>query len=91
MTVQREIHVRNDVGLHARPAALFVKTAAEFKSKISVTNLTKEKQAGNAKSILSLLSCGVTQNDLISICAEGEDENEALAVLINLIDKNFVV
>jgi len=90
LAVSKEIRVRNEVGLHARPAALFVKTAAKYKSKISVTNLTKNKPAGNAKSILGVLSCGVSQDDLICITADGEDEVEALGALENLIDQNFV-
>jgi phosphotransferase system HPr (HPr) family protein len=89
LTIQQEIVVRNKVGLHARPAALFVKTAGRYKSRLSVENLTSGKPPANAKSILSLLSCGVSQNNLIRITAEGSDETEALAALVGLIEKNF--
>ena len=89
MTVQQEIIVRNKVGLHARPAALFVKTAGRFKSRLSVENLSAGKPPANAKSILGLLSSGVSQNDRIRITAEGPDESEALAALIELVEKDF--
>jgi len=89
LTIQQEIVVRNKVGLHARPAALFVKTAGRFTSRLSVENLSAGKPPANAKSILGLLSSGVSQNDRIRITAEGPDESEALATLLELVEKDF--
>jgi len=89
LTTTREIIVRNKVGLHARPAAQFVKTANQFKSKALVENLTKGTPAANAKSILSLLSIAVQMNDQIRLTLEGGDETEALSALCALIDNNF--
>lgn len=89
MATERNIIVRNEVGLHARPAASFVKTAARFKSKITIENLTKGRSPANAKSILSVLTCGVTQNDEIRLLAEGTDETEAVAALVDLIENDF--
>jgi phosphocarrier protein HPr len=54
-----------------------------------VENLTAGKPPANAKSILGLLSSGVSQNDLIRITADGPDESEALAALIELVEKDF--
>jgi phosphotransferase system HPr (HPr) family protein len=51
--------IRNRVGLHARPAAVFVKTAVRFKSAVTVGNATTGAQAVNAKSILLVLGLGV--------------------------------
>ncbi len=48
-----ELDVRNRSGLHARPAATFVKTAAAFRSKVSIENLTRGSKPANAKSLLS--------------------------------------
>ena len=78
--------VNNKVGLHARPAALFVKTASGFISDIKVVN--NEKTA-NAKSILSILTLGVYQGTKIQVQAEGEDANEALKAIRNLVESNF--
>ena len=89
MTVSKEMVIRNAVGLHARPAALFVKTAAAHKCKISVTNLSKQTQAVNAKSLLSLLSVAVMQNERILVACEGEGEQAALEALDRLVAGNF--
>jgi phosphocarrier protein len=78
--------VRHKVGLHARPAALFVQTAMAYQSTIAVT---KDGASGNARSILAILALGVNQDDEITISAEGPDEQEALAALIGLIESNF--
>ena len=78
--------VHNKVGLHARPAALFVKAAMAHQSKITVT---KGEKSGNAKSILGLLALGVQQGNEITISAEGSDEAEALAALQKLVESDF--
>ena len=80
------IVVHNKVGLHARPAALFVQAAMLHQSKITVTNGEK---SGNAKSILGILSLGVQLNDKITINADGPDEMEALTALTKLVENNF--
>jgi len=85
----REIKVTNDVGLHARPAAVFVKTAAGFSADVRLQNLTRESPTVNAKSILSVLSAGVEQNHRIRLTADGEDAHEALEALCALIESNF--
>ncbi|MGD1991751.1 MAG: HPr family phosphocarrier protein [Anaerolineae bacterium] len=83
---QVTLTVRHEVGLHARPAALFVKTAAKFPCTIRVTNGEKTV---NAKSIISVLSLGVVQNTEITLQAEGERAEEALQTLTELIEGNF--
>jgi phosphocarrier protein len=80
------IVVHNKVGLHARPAALFVQAATAHQSKITVI---KGEKSGNAKSILGILALGVQQNDTITINADGTDELEALTALTKLIEDNF--
>ena len=89
MTAKREITVRHTVGLHARPAAMFVKTAMAFSSQIQVENLSKGTDTVDARSILGVLASCVNQDDRIRIIAEGDDEEKALAALCDLIERNF--
>ncbi|GAB4471323.1 MAG: HPr family phosphocarrier protein [Anaerolineae bacterium] len=84
-----EIVVRHEVGLHARPAASFVKLAASFPCDITVQNVTTGSKSVNAKSILSVLSIGVSKDNTILIETSGEQADEALAALLNLIEGNF--
>lgn len=78
--------VRHKVGLHARPAALFVQTAKKFNCDIAAT--CGERQA-NAKSILNVLTLGANQGAVISIRAEGDDATQALEALEALVESNF--
>ena len=78
--------VNNEVGIHARPASMFVQTAAKFSSDIEVVH--GEKTA-NAKSILTVLTLGVQKGAEITITAEGPDAEEALADLEQLVRDNF--
>lgn len=78
--------VNHEVGLHARPAALFVQTARQFNGDIRVTHGEKE---ANAKSILSVLALGAEQGAVITIRAEGEDAEQALRALEALVENNF--
>ncbi|MFQ6102395.1 MAG: HPr family phosphocarrier protein [Anaerolineae bacterium] len=78
--------VNHEVGLHARPAALFVQTAKQFNCSIKVTHDEKE---ANAKSILSVLALGVEQGAVITISTKGKDADQALEALEALIESNF--
>lgn len=84
-----KLTIQNNVGLHARPATLFVKNAAALESDIFIRNLTKATDWVNAKSILHILSIGVEQGHEIEIQAEGKDEDKALASLESLVISNF--
>jgi phosphocarrier protein HPr len=84
-----QIVVLDPVGLHARPAVLFVKAANKFSSNISICNLSTSGKWANAKSILSLLTCGVKQGDRIEIKADGSDETIAVEALEKLVRSNF--
>ncbi len=83
-----QITLTNPVGLHARPAAQFVQTAARFQAEITVSNLTRNTPPVNAKSILSVLTLGAEKGHTIEIVAQGEDEEEAITTLETLV-KNF--
>jgi galactitol PTS system EIIA component len=78
--------VRHPVGLHARPAALLVKLAKQFSSNITV--FCKGKEA-NAKSILKVLALGADQGAEVTFRAEGEDAEQALKGLRELVESNF--
>jgi phosphocarrier protein HPr len=79
---QRETRVGPEEGLHARPAAQFVKTAKQFSSDIMVV---KGEREANAKSSLKLMTLGAKKGDKITIRAEGEDAQEAVDTLTQLI------
>jgi phosphotransferase system HPr (HPr) family protein len=88
--VKFQIVVTNKVGLHARPAAQFVETASKFKkTTIKARKLATNGQFMNAKSILSVLSLGVEQNDEIELQIEGDEEQAAADALRGLIAGNF--
>jgi phosphocarrier protein len=78
--------IRNKVGLHARPAVLFVQAAQNFTSEIRVL---KDGKEGNAKSFKSVLGLAVNQNDEVTLRAEGEDAEKALVALTRLVEDNF--
>jgi phosphocarrier protein HPr len=83
---ERTVTVTHTVGLHARPASVFVQTASKFASDISVSC---EDRTANAKSILTVLTLGAHQGAEITIKAEGEDAQEALDTLVKLVEDNF--
>jgi phosphotransferase system HPr (HPr) family protein len=87
--VESKFTVRHKVGLHARPAAMFVQTANKFSSSIKVQNLTTNGRIVDAKSIIMVLTLGVMKDHEIQIQAEGGDEVEALAALTSLVENNF--
>ena len=84
--VTQEVTINNEVGLHARPATFFIQKANEFKSGIWVE---KDERRVNAKSLLGVLSLGITKGTTISLLADGSDEKEAVAALSELVSGNF--
>lgn len=84
--LSKTIVVQNQVGLHARPATFFIQKSNEFKSSIWVE---KGERRVNAKSLLGVLSLGITKGMEITIVTDGTDEQEALDALESLINSNF--
>ncbi|MHA1226318.1 MAG: HPr family phosphocarrier protein [Candidatus Hodarchaeales archaeon] len=78
--------LQNRVGLHARPAALFVRTAKKYKSEIIVE---KDGNKADAKKILGVLGLGVEKGDTVTVYLDGEDAKEAKEILLNLIESKF--
>ena len=84
--VTQEVTINNEVGLHARPATFFIQKANKFKSGIWVE---KDERRVNAKSLLGVLSLGITKGTTITLLADGSDEKEAVAALSELVSGNF--
>lgn len=81
--------VTNRLGLHARPAALFVSTASRYQATITVRDVTRQSRAVSAKSINQVATLGVLQGHQIGIAAQGEDAQSALEALAVLVKDNF--
>ncbi|MBN3959610.1 phosphoenolpyruvate--protein phosphotransferase [Nostoc sp. NMS8] len=88
-TREIQLIVSNRLGLHARPAAQFVATAARFQSQILVRNLTRNTQLVRGDSINQVTTLGVRQGHELLITATGSDADEALAALQALFANNF--
>jgi len=78
--------VRNPSGLHARPAATFVKAAAGFSADVRLANLTRNpERAVSAKSVIGVLGLGVSSGHTVRLSADGADAEAALEALGALI------
>lgn len=82
----KDVVVKNQIGLHARPATFFIQKANEFKSSIWVE---KEERRVNGKSLLGVLSLGIIGGVGIRIIADGADEEAAVTSLVSLVDSEF--
>lgn len=81
--VTKEVIVKNSTGLHARPATLLVKKASSFKSDVSIEFNGRK---ANVKSLIGVLSLGVTKNSNVKVIASGDDENLAAEEVVKLIE-----
>ncbi|MBN2695498.1 HPr family phosphocarrier protein [bacterium] len=81
--IEKDVILRNSRGLHARPAALIVKTARMFKAEIAIS---KESDTVNGKSIMGVLMLAAPSGTLLNIRAEGEDAEEAVSELTKVIE-----
>lgn len=79
----KKLNVVNPSGLHLRPAGLLCQTSMKYKSSVIILAGSKEI---NAKSVLSVMTCGVKCGDAIEIQCTGEDEEEALEAVCHLIE-----
>ena len=83
---QEVVTIKNRAGVHARPAALIVQAANQFKAKIS---LIKDGSQINAKSIMGVITLGAAYNTKLTVLTEGEDEEDALAAIVKLFENRF--
>lgn len=84
--VSQLVTIKNPTGLHLRPAGILCKEAMNFKSLIT---FRYRGNTANAKSVLSVLGACIKSGDEIELVCEGEDEEEALRFLVELIDEGF--
>jgi len=84
--IERELAIRNRLGLHARAAAKFVQTASRFKSSVKVR---KNGEEVDGKSILGILLLAASQGTRIVISVSGEDEVDAFAAVEDLVTRSF--
>lgn len=84
--VEREVMIANRAGVHARPAALLVRTANRFQADIY---LEKDGERVNGKSIMGIIALGAAYRTTLRVIATGADEAEAVAALVRLVDSKF--
>ena len=82
----KEVEIINKKGLHARAASKLVQLAARYKSKIQ---LGRDGQVSDGKSILGVLVLAAHQGALLTVMTEGEDEQEAMDHIVDLINRKF--
>jgi phosphocarrier protein len=82
----KELTIQNRLGLHARPSAMFAKVSGNHKSEIWVE---KDGETVNGKSIMGLMMLAAGEGSTLSVTAEGEDAEEALSALENLVTRHF--
>jgi len=80
--IEKRVEIVNLLGLHARAAARFVRTATRFEANVTVT---KDRRTTDGKSILGILFLAASIGSEVTISASGEDEHEALEALVNLV------
>ena len=84
--VSREVVVQNKLGLHARPASMFVKLATRFECEIFVE---KEGEEVNGKSIMGLMMLAAGTGTTLTLHADGGDAGQAISELEELVNRNF--
>lgn len=84
--IRKELPIINKLGLHARAASHLVKTASEFRSRITVD---KNGASANAKSIMGLMLLAAAKGHTVTVTADGDDEAAALAAVESLIRNRF--
>ena len=84
--IERQVQIVNRAGMHARPAAEFVKTAGRFSAEITVE---KDGLEVNGKSIMGVLMLAAEQGSWLRLTALGADADDALAALADLVGRGF--
>lgn len=81
--IEKNVTIKNEIGLHARPASIFIQEAIKYSSHIEVV---KDERVYNGKSIMSILSMSAGKGTEITIRAQGQDEKEAVNSLVFLVN-----
>ena len=80
------VEVTNKLGIHARPAAKIVRSASMFESHVTIT---VDGETVNAKSIMGVMTLAACRGTMIEVMAEGDDEKEAVAGIVQLVADGF--
>ncbi|MDD7463447.1 MAG: HPr family phosphocarrier protein [Anaerococcus sp.] len=83
---EEKVVIANEIGLHARPASMFIREAVKYPCDI---NVVKEGRSYNAKSIMSVLSMSANKGDEIIIRAHGDNDEAAVKALVDLIENKL--
>ena len=83
---EQKVTLTNEIGLHARPASIFIRAAVQFPCDITVE---KNGRSYNAKSIMSVLSMSASNGDQLTLKAEGDNEEEAVQALVDVIENKI--
>ena len=84
--IEHDCAIRNELGLHLRAAAAFVKVAERYESEVL---LERDGAKANGKSIIALVTLAAAQGTQVRVIAEGPDAEEAVEALVALIDDRF--
>jgi phosphotransferase system HPr (HPr) family protein len=84
--ITEEVIIQNKLGMHARPAALFVQTASKFKADITVS---KNGVQVNGKSVMGMMMLAAECGSKLKITAKGDDEKNAIATLRKIFENKF--
>ncbi|MFO3715451.1 MULTISPECIES: HPr family phosphocarrier protein [Anaerococcus] len=83
---EQKVILTNEIGLHARPASIFIRAAVKFPCDITVE---KNGRSYNAKSIMSVLSMSASNGDELIVRASGDNEQEAVKTLVDVIENKI--
>lgn len=84
--IEKEITITNKLGLHARPAAILVKTSAKFSSSFTIV---KNGVSVNGKSIMSVMALAAEPGSKMNLQTDGPDEQEAMDAIVSLFENKF--
>ena len=87
-TASSRVTIENRLGLHARPAMIFVEAASKYASKITVSR-TDQEEIVDGKSIMQMMMLAATKGTEIEITATGHDANDAVEALVALVESRF--
>ncbi|MDD7305641.1 MAG: HPr family phosphocarrier protein [Peptoniphilaceae bacterium] len=83
---EEKVKIANEIGLHARPASMFIREAVKYPCDI---NVVKDGRSYNAKSIMSVLSMSANKGDEIIVRAHGDSDEQAVKALVDLIENKL--
>jgi phosphocarrier protein HPr len=86
LVIEEKIRITNKLGLHARPAAMLVRTAGQFESDVTIA---KDDMEVNAKSIMGVMMLAAEKGSTLTIRAEGRDQEKAVKAIVALVESRF--